>query len=51
MKSLKECIQMAMATPMNTIGMGNVDMSTDGLAIASVKRKIKRLKRKKKTKK
>lgn len=29
MKSLKECIQAAMATPMNTSGMGNPQLPTD----------------------
>lgn len=31
MKSLKECIQAAMATPMNTPGMGNPQLPTDTL--------------------
>lgn len=29
MKSLKECVAAALATPMNTIGMGNVSAPTD----------------------
>ncbi len=29
MKSLKECIQAAMATPMNTPGMGNPQFPSD----------------------
>ena len=29
MKSLKECVATALATPMNTIGMGNVSAPTD----------------------
>lgn len=48
MKSLKNYIDECYATPMNTIGMNNVELSTDVISLHPIKKK--KLKRNKKDK-
>ena len=48
MKSLKNYISECYTTPMNTIGMGNVQLSTDVISLHPIKKK--KLSRNKKVK-
>lgn len=47
MKSLKECVLAAMATPANTMGMGNPSIESAAIPINGKPRKLKKLKKKK----